>query len=146
MGEGIEANVEYVSNMRFVGAADSAHSVVMDTSAAGGEGTASRPMELLLVALGGCTGMDVVSILRKMRVTYDNFRIEIKGELNSEHPKVFKEVALVYRFRGRDLPQDRIEHAVELSQEKYCPVSATLRPTAKMSYRVEISDTDEVGQ
>jgi len=142
MSDRIVANVEYVSNMRFVGAADSAHSVVMDTSAAGGEGTASRPMELVLVALGGCTGMDVVSILRKMRVKYESFRLEIKGELNSEHPKIFKEVELVYRFSGRALPQDRIEHAVELSQEKYCPVSATLRPTAKISYRVEISDTD----
>ena len=143
MSDGIEAHVEYVSNMRFVGAADSAHSVVMDTSAAGGEGTASRPMELLLVALGGCTGMDVVSILRKMRVKYDSFRLDIKGQPNSEHPKIFKEVELVYRFSGRDLPQERIEHAVELSQEKYCPISATLRPTAEVRYRVEISDTEE---
>lgn len=143
MGDRIEAHVEYVSNMRFVGAADSAHSVVMDTSAAGGEGTASRPMELLLVALGGCTGMDVVSILRKMRVKYDGFRLEIQGELNSEHPKTFKEVELVYRFSGRALPHDKIEHAVELSQEKYCPVTATLRPTANIRYRVEILDTEE---
>ena len=143
MGDGIEAQVEYVSNMRFVGAANSAHAVVMDTSAAGGEGTASRPMELLLVALGGCTGMDVVSILRKMRVKYDSFRLEIKGKPNSEHPKIFKEVELVYRFSGRDLPRERIEHAVELSQEKYCPISATLRPTAEVRYRVEISDADE---
>ncbi len=143
MSDRIEANVEYVSNMRFVGAANSAHSVVMDTSAAGGEGTASRPMELLLVALGGCTGMDVVSILRKMRVKYDSFRLEIKGELNAEHPKTYKEVEIVYRFSGRSLPQDRIEHAVELSQEKYCPISATLRPTAKIRYRVEISETEE---
>ncbi len=143
MTDRIEANVEYVSNMRFVGAANSAHSVVMDTSAAGGEGTASRPMELLLVALGGCTGMDVVSILRKMRVKYDSFRLEIKGELNAEHPKTYKEVEIVYRFSGRSLPQDRIEHAVELSQEKYCPISATLRPTAKIRYRVEISETEE---
>ncbi len=142
MGEGIEAHVEYVSNMRFVGAANSAHSVVMDTSAAGGEGTASRPMELLLVALGGCTGMDVVSILRKMRVKYDGFRLEIKGELNSEHPKTFKQVDLVYRFSGRALAKDKIERAVELSQERYCPISATLRPTANISYRVEISEPE----
>ena len=143
MGEGIEAHVEYVSNMRFVGEANSAHSVVMDTSAAGGEGTASRPMELLLVALGGCTGMDVVSILRKMQVNYDSFRLEIKGELNSEHPKALKEVELVYRFSGQALALDKVGRAVELSQEKYCPVSATLRPTTNIKYRVEISEPEE---
>jgi putative redox protein len=142
MSDSIQAKVELVSKMKFVGVSDSGHSMVMDTSAAGGEDTAAKPMETLLMALGGCTGMDVISVLRKMRIEVDGFEIGIAGDRSAEHPKIFTRIQIKYRFRGKDLPYDKIKHAVELSQEKYCPVSAMLRPTAKIDYKIEIIEDE----
>jgi putative redox protein len=138
MSDRITGRVELVSKMKFVGVSDSGHALVMDTAAAGGDDTAAKPMEILLMAMGGCTGMDVISILRKMRIEVDGLEIRIAGDRSAEHPKVFTEVEMVYKFRGKDLPAEKIKHAVELSQEKYCPVSATLRYAARIAYKIEI--------
>jgi putative redox protein len=143
MDNPMKAKVELVSNMKFVGVPDSGHSVVMDSSAAGGEDSAAKPMEVLLIALGCCTGMDVVSILRKMRVKFEGFEIEINGNQGTEHPRIFSEVELVYKVKGKGLPYDKIERAVKLSQEKYCPLSATLRPTAKVNYKIKLVEDEE---
>ena len=137
----MEVTVRWINGMQFVGKTGSGHTVVMDTSTEfGGENMAPTPMELLLVALGGCTGMDVMSILRKMQVGCECMEINIKGERNDEHPRVFKKIELTYRVKGKGIPEDKVKRAVELSQEKYCPISAVLKTVADITYRVEIEN------
>ena len=137
----MEVTVRWINSMQFVGKTGSGHMVVMDTSTEfGGENMAPTPMELLLVALGGCTGMDVMSILRKMEVRCECMEINIKGERSDEHPRVFKKIELAYRVKGKDIPEDKVKRAVELSQEKYCSISAMLKRVADITYRVEIEN------
>lgn len=102
---------------------------------AGAEG--ARPMELLAVALGGCTGMDVLSILNKMRQPVEGFSIEVAGERAGEHPKRYTSLELVYRFKG-DLDEAKVARAIELSETRYCSVEATLRPGVPITSRFEI--------
>lgn len=113
------------------------HSIVLDASEDfGGSDAGPRPKGLLLSGLIGCTGMDVVSILRKMRVENFELRIECSAELTDGYPSVFERIRLDYIFRGRDLPAESIEKAVRLSQEKYCGVSAMLRKAAPLDWRI----------
>ena len=104
----------------------------------GGEGYGPRPKGLMLTALAGCTGMDVVSILGKMKVVFDSFEILIRGETADKHPKVYTKVHLEYRFKGQDLPETKIARAIELSLNDYCAVAATLRHTAEISHTIQI--------
>jgi putative redox protein len=105
---------------------------------AGGKDQGPRPKPLTLAALGGCTGMDVVSILEKMRVPLDSFDMKIEAEQTDEHPRVYKRIHIVYTFKGKDLPLEKIQKAVDLSQEKYCGVSSMLRRTAALTYEIEV--------
>jgi putative redox protein len=108
----------------------------MDTSTQnGGEDTAARPKELLLMGLCGCTGMDVVSILKKMRQEPDSFRLEVDADQTDEHPMVFKKIHLKYYFRG-SLDKEKVHRAVELSQTKYCGVSEILRKSSELTYEI----------
>ncbi len=125
--------------MQIVAVPPSGHEVLMDD--AGGD-AGPRPMELVLVALGGCTGMDVVSILRRMRVQWDDFRIEIEAKRKDTHPRVYVQIHLRYIFVGKDLPMKKLERAVELSQTKYCSVTAMLRCTATITYEIVVHDPD----
>jgi putative redox protein len=100
-------------------------------------GLGPGPMELLLLAVGGCTGMDVVSILRKMRQPVEEFRIEVHGERAEEHPRKYTSIEVVYRFRG-DLNEDRVARAIELSETRYCAVEATLRDSVSITSRYVI--------
>jgi len=100
----------------------------------GGADRGPRPKGLLLSALIGCTGMDVVSILKKMRVEGYGFELTAEADTTEDHPVVFSAIRLVYVFRGRDLPRGKIERAVALSQEKYCGVSAMLRRAAPLTW------------
>ncbi len=104
----------------------------------GGHDRGPRPKNLLLSALAGCTGMDVVSILGKMKITDYTLNVEASGEYTEDHPKVFSSLGIRYLFRGDDLPRPKIERAVELSQEKYCGVSAMLRQTAEIDFEIVI--------
>lgn len=134
----MEAQIKQADGLNFIGKSDSGHWVVMDgPEDLGGSGAGTRPMELLLVALGGCTGMDVVSLLDKLRAEYDGIQLEIEAEREDEHPKVFTEVHVKYKIFG-DPEESKVEKAVEQSQEKYCSVSATLRGTAEVTYEYEI--------
>ena len=102
----------------------------MDGSQAfGGSEAATSPIELFLISLGGCTGMDVASMLKKMRVNFDKFEIQIDSERATEHPKVYTKIDLVYKFWGKDLEADKakIEKAINSSQDKYCSVSAMIK-------------------
>lgn len=103
------------------------HRFLLDASTeAGGQDLGPRPKALLLSALGGCTGIDVVAILEKMRIPIEGLELRMSAPLSEEHPKVFTGITLQYVFRGKDLPLDKLERAVQLSQEKYCGVSAML--------------------
>ncbi len=136
----MKATIQWKDSMRFVASADSAHEVTMDAApAGGGSDQGPRPMEMVLMGLGGCTGMDVVSILGKMRVAFDDFRVDIEAERAAEHPKVFDRVAMVYRVWGTDVPEDKVKRAVDLTQEKYCSVLHMVNKTAAVTHRYEIN-------
>jgi putative redox protein len=104
----------------------------------GGKGKGPRPKPLMMVSLAGCTGMDVVSLLNKMRIEFEALSIRIEGELTEEHPKHFTAMHLIYEFKGKDLPMDKLEKAVSLSQEKYCGVSATYKKAMNITYEIKI--------
>ncbi len=104
----------------------------------GGKNGGPRPKPLTLVSLGGCTGMDVISILAKMRVVPDAFDVQISGELTEEHPKYYHKIHIVYKFKGNDLPMDKLEKAVTLSQDRYCGVSEMLRRAATLTHEIVI--------
>jgi putative redox protein len=108
--------------------------------AVGGANAGPRPKPLTLVSLAGCTGMDIVSILAKMRVVPDHFNVAVEGELTEEHPKYYHSIHIIYEFRGKDLPLDKVEKAIELSQERYCGVSALLKKGATITHEVRILD------
>jgi putative redox protein len=91
-----------------------------------------------MVALGGCTGMDVVSILKKMRVKFDSFSVRIEGELTDEHPKYYTHMHIIYEFRGKDLPLDKLQKAVDLSQERYCGVSVSYRKAMILTHEIKV--------
>lgn len=134
-----KAKVTLVSGMQFVGSADSGHAVVMDGPAAsGGSNTGSRPMELLLMAFGGCSGMDVISILRKKGQAVSKFELNVTGDMAQDHPHVYTALDIEYVVTGRNISEEAVKRAVELSLEKYCSVGATLGKAAKIthSYRI----------
>lgn len=134
-------NVKYVNGMQFEGVSGSGHHIVMDAAPDfGGNNSGVRPMELALVALGGCTGIDVVSMLKKMRVDVIEYAMDIDGDRQNEHPKVFTKITLNYRFKAPDDAGDKIKRAVHLSQEKYCSVSAMLARSAIMVSNIYLND------
>jgi putative redox protein len=114
------------------------HKIGMDAGIEnGGQNLGPRPKPLLLAAIAGCSGMDVVSILKKMHVSFESFRIYVEGALTEDHPKYYQEINIVYEFKGNNLDQDKIGKAVNLSQDKYCGVIAGLKPHAKISYEIK---------
>lgn len=113
------------------------HTVRMDTMPDLGDDTAPTPKHLVLAGLAGCTGMDVVSLLKKMRVDFTGFEIDIETDLTEEHPKVFSEITMVYRVSGKELDKKKVEKAITLSQDRYCGVSAMLKKNSAISYRIE---------
>jgi putative redox protein len=129
----IEAQVNWTDNERFSGSASSGHSIVMD---AGKQKTANSPMELVLVALCGCTASDVVGILRKKREPFIGLEVRAKGERAESYPAVYTAIHLTYVVRG-EVAKKSMEDAVRLSKEKYCSVSAMLEKTAKITYTIE---------
>ena len=131
----MKATVRWANGMRFVGTPESGARITLDALAEhGGSGQGPSPMETVLLALGGCTGMDVVSILQKMRAPLEGLEIRIAADRADTHPKVFTRITLEYVFSGPDLQPDQVKRAVELSQEKYCSVSAMLRRAADLTY------------
>ncbi len=106
----------------------------------GGKDRGPRPKALVLSGLAGCTGMDVASILKKMKMPYDSFAIEIDAETTDEHPKVYSQITVRYLFTGSELDRAKIEKAVNLSQDKYCGVSAMLGKTAEITAEIVINE------
>ena len=134
------AVVRQIGGISFAGRADSNHWVVMDGPPEfGGSSAASSPKELILVALGGCTLSDVVSILRKKRAAVFDVDVQITAEQSDEHPKIYTNIHLEFVVRGSNVRSEDVARAIELSETKYCPVSAMLRPAVAIttSFRVE---------
>src|SRR5271169_6730711 len=129
----IEASLIWTDRERYVGSATSRHSIVMDTAT---EKTANTPMELVLLALCGCTASDVVGILRKKREPFIGLEVKAKGERADGYPAVYTSIHLNYVVRGQ-VSQKAMEDAVRLSKEKYCSVSSMLEKTAKITYSIE---------
>lgn len=106
----------------------------------GGENKGPRPKPFMLAALGGCTAMDVISILKKMRVEVEDFKVIVSGDLTEEHPKHFYKMHVVYEFKGKGLQKDKLEKAVNLSEEKYCGVSASYRKAMEITSEIKIKE------
>jgi putative redox protein len=132
----ITAKAIWTDNERYLGEASSRHAIVMDTAT---EKTAGTPMELVLIALCGCTASDVVGILRKKREAFNRLEVSATGERASGYPAVYTEIHLVYRIDGK-VSRKAVEDAVKLSKEKYCSVSAMLEKTAKITTKIELTD------
>ncbi|HLW58464.1 MAG TPA: OsmC family protein [bacterium] len=131
----MNATVRWTSGMGFSGLGAAGVSIAMDAHPEhGGRDTGPSPMETVLLALGGCTGMDVVSILQKMRAPLSGLEIRIVAERADAHPKVFTRIALEYVFSGKDLTPEQVTRAVELSQTRYCSVSAMLQKVTEFTY------------
>jgi len=113
------------------------HTLRIDAAGLLGDDSGPSPKKLLLASLAGCTGMDVVSLLKKMRVPFTNFEMDIDADLTDEHPKVYEEIRIIYRIFGNDLNQEKVEKAIDLSQEKYCGVSAMLKKNSPVNYSIE---------
>ncbi|UCC78578.1 MAG: OsmC family protein [Candidatus Zixiibacteriota bacterium] len=135
------ARVKWVENLKLMGVAPSGHAIAMDgPKQVGGDDSAVKPGELTLVALGGCTGIDVITILEKMRVKFDSFEVVVNAETAEEHPRVWTKIHVKYIFKGKDMDEAKVKKAITLSEEKYCSVSAMLRKTAEMTYDYEITE------
>ena len=129
----IEASVNWTDKDRFAGLASSQHKIEIDS---GSEKSANSPMELVLIALCGCTASDVVGILRKKREPFTGLEVQAKSERASGYPAVYTSIHLTYLVRGQ-VSRKAMEDAVRLSKEKYCSVSAMLEKTAKITYTIE---------
>lgn len=135
-----KAYVKQLKGITLIGKTDSNIWITMDgPEEFGGSNAGIRPKELVLLALAGCTGSDVISILQKKRVKLEDFEIFINAETREEHPQVFTKIHIEYVFYGNELKKEDIERAIELSSTKYCSVQAMLKPAVEIthSYRIE---------
>ncbi len=139
----MEAKVKYIDGLQFVGEASSGHAIVMDGDKKfGGANTAVRPTELLLIGLGGCSGMDVISILKKKQQDVRGLEINIKGHKAETYPQKFTDIAIEFVVKGRHVSEEAVKRAVDLSMEKYCSVKATLEGCAAITFRYKIIEGD----
>lgn len=115
------------------------HRLIVDaTKETGGNDLGPRPKKLMLASLGGCTGVDVIMILKKMKVEVEAFNVIIEADVTEEHPKHYNKIKVIYQFKGKNLPYDKLERAVKLSEEKYCGVTAVYRKAMEMEVEIRI--------
>jgi len=140
----MKARVKWLDHMTFVGESDSGHSVVMDgPPEAGGRNLGIRPMEMVVLGLGGCSSFDVVSILKKTRQKITDCHVEITAERAETEPKVFTKIHAHFVVAGKNLDEKKVEKAVSLSADKYCSVSIMLAATVDVTHDFEIIETSE---
>ncbi|HNX43473.1 MAG TPA: OsmC family protein [Bacteroidales bacterium] len=131
-------SAEWKGNMKFEAQIDG-HKITIDSSPElGGNDEGPRPKKLMLLALAGCTGMDVVSILKKMHVELDSFDVDVIADITAEHPMHYTHMHIVYIFGGKDLPMDKLQKAISLSQERYCGVSYMYRKAMEITHEIVI--------
>jgi len=141
----MKARIKWVQDVMFVGESGSGHAVVMDGSPeAGGRNLGCRPMEMLLMGLGGCSAFDVVLILKRGREQVTDCVVEIDAERATEDPKVFTRIVMRYIITGTNLDPKKAERAVNLSAEKYCSASAIMNKTAQITHSIELVDAASV--
>jgi putative redox protein len=132
----MDLTINWKEKMAFSGVSPSGHEFIMDAAPeVGGENSGPRPTELLLQAVAGCTGMDIISILHKMRLEPSSFQMDVKGERAEEHPKRFTTINIHYALDG-ELPEDKVVRAIQLSKDKYCSVSHSLNSEITVSYSI----------
>ena len=134
------AKIKWIEKMKFIGTGPSGQSLIMDVpEKSGGDGSAVSPGELLLIGLGGCTAVDVVNMLNKMRVPLRDLQIDVEAEPVETHPKIYKWVKIIYKFYGCG-DQAKAKKAVGMSKEKYCSISAIIGKSAEVSYELVFED------
>lgn len=140
----MHAVVKWVEGFQFVGESGSGHAIVMDAGKdSGGGGTGVSPMELLMLGIGGCSGMDVISILKKKKQKVYDLKVNVTGRLAPEYPKRYTEMNLEFVVTGKDIDESAVKRAIDLSMDKYCSVKATLEGSAKVSYTYKILEMSE---
>jgi len=140
----MKVEVKQIDGLTMAGKGESGHWIIMDGSKEfGGSEAASKPMELFLLSLTGCTGMDVISLLNKMRVDFQDIRIKAEVERSKEHPKVFTSIKLEYLIYGNDIDEKKVEKAINKSQNLYCPASAMLKKIVSINYTYTIIPREE---
>lgn len=131
-------SIELIKNMSFEVNVNG-HKIIIDTANEfGGNNSGPRPKSLMLASLGGCTGMDVASILRKMRINFDKLKIDVEGNITEEHPRHFDHMHIKYIIKGKNIPADKVKSAIELSLEKYCGVSYSYKKAMKITHELII--------
>ncbi len=139
----VKAKVVQMTGVTFMGSADSNHWVPMDgPEQFGGSNAGTRPKEFLLLALGGCTGSDVASILKKMREPVERFEVAIEGEMAETHPKIYTKLHVTYKVWGQGIREENLKRAIELSVTTYCAVTAMLKDSVKITESYEINPQD----
>jgi putative redox protein len=136
-----KAIIQYAGDELFVGISPGGHAQVIETNHE--RASAATPVELLLIALGGCTAVDVISILKKKRERVTDYRVEVRGTRRAEHPRAYTRFEVRHIVRGHGLSEKSVARAVELSETKYCSVAATLRPAAEIVTSFEIIEEGE---
>ncbi len=137
----MQAEVKWLEKLTFVATATSGHGVVIDAPVdKGGNNRGSSPMELLLMGVGGCTGIDVLFILEKAKQVVTGLSINVESVREIEDPKIFTELKVIYHFKGKNLARNQVERAVKMSAEKYCCVSIMLGKTASISHEIIIEE------
>ncbi len=134
------ADVNFQEGMSFEVEVNNHKFMIDATEEVGGKDRGPRPKALTLASLGGCTGMDVISILRKMRIEPDYFNVSVAAETTDEHPKYYNKIHITYSFKGKDLPMAKLEKAIDLSQNRYCGVTTMLNKAAEITHEIKILD------
>ncbi len=132
-----EITADWIDGLAFEADLDGYKVTIDGPEESGGKNRGARPKPFMLLALAGCTGMDVVSILKKMKVNIEGLNIKVEGDMEDEIPKAFLSMHVIYTFKGKELPLDKLEKAVELSKEKYCGVSAVLKKAIPITYEIK---------
>lgn len=144
MGEIMTVQTRLKEDMAFVAEAGSGHSVMLDAAEhGGGHDEGFRPMEMLLVGLSGCTGMDVISILRKKHQDVTAYEVRVRGERAEDHPMVFTDVTVEHIITGHNVSEEAVARAIELSETKYCGAGATISKTARLKHTYRIIESEE---
>jgi putative redox protein len=132
----MQIKTSYQGNMRFSHGAEGAQAVMDAGTEVGGLGEALSPKQMVLQGLAGCTGLDVVTMLNRRKVRFENFSIEIEAEQTTNHPRVFKEILITYKMKAAQEDRQVIERMITLSEKQFCGVSAMLGKTAKISWEL----------
>lgn len=135
-----KATIHYAGDEFFIGTSPSGHAQAIDTK--GDRHSAPTPMEMLLVAVGACTAVDVISIMQKKRQNVTDYRVEVTGARRDEHPRAFTAFHIHHIVYGHNVSEQALARAIELSDEKYCSVAATVRPTAQITTSFEIIELE----